>query len=153
MNTEELIVKTKEIEEKQDKILKEKLHKTGRLVFEIYKLSARLSEALPHVFNLELFQNRSARISFKNSDFSYSVYASYEKTLELVYRGKYKFTYREINLDGAETGAWQIFLSDVDYKTHAVDIYSATYNLLWWLKNYNTQSDLRYKDMIEDLEK
>ena len=137
-----------EIIEKQEKEMKEGLHKVGKLIYAIHEKSIKLSKCLPNVFQQHLYPGSG--ISFKNNDFSYSVDLQLGQFIELTYKGKYNFTYREIKKD--ESSNWEICLSDLDDNVTAVDIYTTVWNLLEWLNNYSTQNNERIKDIIERLE-
>ena len=133
-----------EIREKQEKEMKEGLHKVGKLIYAIYEKTIKLSKCLPTVFE---------NVSFKNNDFSYSVDLHLGQSITLTYHGKYNltyFTYREIKKD--ENSNWEICLCDLDDNVTALDIYSTVWNLLQWLNNYSSQNEERIKDMIERLE-
>lgn len=137
-----------EIIEKQEKEMKEGLHKVGKLIYTIHEKSIKLSRCLPNVFQQHLYPGNGT--SFKNNDFSYSVDLNLGQSITLTYHGKYNFTYREIKKD--ENSNWEICLSDLDDKVTAVDIYTTVWNLSEWLNNYSTQNEERVKDIIESLE-
>lgn len=137
-----------EIIEKQEKEMKEGLHKVGKLIYAIHEKSIKLSKCLPNVFHQHLYPGNG--VSFKNNDFSYSVGLHLNQSIELTYKGKYNFTYREIKKD--ENSDWEICLSDLDDKVTATDIYTTVWNLLEWLNNYSSQNEERIKDIIERLE-
>jgi len=137
-----------EIIEKQEKEMKEGLHKVGKLIYAIHEKSIKLSKCLPNVFQPHLYPGNGT--SFKNNDFSYSVDLHLNQSIELTYKGKYNFTYREIKKD--ENSDWEICLSDLDDKVTATDIYTTVWNLLEWLNNYSSQNENRIKDIIESLE-
>ena len=137
-----------EIIEKQEKEMKEGLHKVGKLIYSIHEKSFKLSKCLPNVFQQHLYPGNGT--SFKNNDFSYSEDLHLDKSITLTYHGKYNFTYREIKKD--ENLDWEICLTDLDDKVTAVDIYSTVWNLLEWLNNYSSQNEERIKDIIRGLE-
>ena len=137
-----------DIIQKQEKEMKEGLHKVGKLIYAIHEKSIKLSKCLPNVFQQHLFPGNGT--SFKNKDFSYSVDLHLEQSITLTYHGKYNFTYREIKKD--ENSDWEICLTDLDDKVTAVDIYSTVWNLLEWLNNYSSQNEERIKAIIEKLE-
>ena len=137
-----------DIIQKQEKEMKEGLHKVGKLIYVIHEKSIKLSKCLPNVFQQHLYPGNGT--SFKNKDFSYSVDLHLEQSITLTYHGKYNFTYREIKKD--ENSDWEICLTDLDDKVTAVDIYSMVWNLLEWLNNYSSQNEERIKAIIEKLE-
>ena len=137
-----------DIIQKQEKRMKEGLHKVGKLIYTIHEKSSKLSKCLPNVFHQHLYPGNG--VSFKNNDFSYSVDLHLEQSITLTYHGKYNFTYREIKKD--ENSDWEICLTDLDDKVTAVDIYSTVWNLLEWLNNYSSQNEKRIKNIIERLE-
>ena len=132
----------------QEKAMQEGLHKVGKLIYAIHEKSFKLSKCLPNVFQQHLYPGNGT--SFKNYDFSYSVDLHLDKSIELIYHGKYNFTYREIKKD--ENSDWEICLTDLDDKVTAMDIYSTVWNLLEWLNNYSSQNEARIKSIIEGLE-
>lgn len=137
-----------EIIEKQEKDMKESLHKVGKLIYAIHEKSLELSKCLPSVFRKHLYPYNGT--SFKNDNFSYSVELHLNQSITLTYKGKYNFTYREIKK--SKDSNWEICLSDLDDNVTAVDIYTTVWNLLEWLNNYASQNEERTKDMIERLE-
>ena len=137
-----------EIIEEQEKEMKEGLHKVGKLIYAIHEKSIKLSKCLPNVFHQHLYPGNG--VSFKNNDFSYSEDLHLGQSIELTYKGKYNFTYREIKKD--ESSKWEICLSDLDDNVTATDIYTTVWNLLEWLNNYSSQNEERIKDIIERLE-
>jgi len=141
-------VAVSEIIEKQEKEMKEGLHKVGKLIYAIHEKSIKLSKCLPNVFQQHLYPENG--VSFKNNDFSYSVDLHLGQSITLTYHGKYNFTYREIKKD--ENSNWEICLSDLDDNVAARDIYSTVWNLSEWLDNYSSQNENRIKNMIEILE-
>lgn len=148
MNHTQYVETIHEIIEKQEKEMKEGLHKVGKLIYAIHEKSIKLSRCLPNVFQQHLYPGNGT--SFKNNDFSYSVDLNLGQSITLTYHGKYNFTYREIKKD--ENSNWEICLSDLDDKVTAVDIYTTVWNLSEWLNNYSTQNEERVKDIIERLE-
>ena len=137
-----------EVIEKQEKEMKEGLHKVGKHIYSIFEKSMALSKCLPNVFHQHLYPGNG--VSFKNNDFSYSVDSHLNQSITLIYKGKYNFTYREIKKD--ENSNWEICLSDLDDKVTAVDIYTTVWNLLEWLNNYSSQNEERIKVIIDGLE-
>ena len=133
---------------RQAKEMEEGLHKVGKSVYRIHEKSMQLSKCLPNVFQQHLYPGTV--VSFKNNDFSYSVDLHLNQSIELTYKGKYNFTYREIKKD--ENSNWEICLSDLDDNVTAVDIYTTVWNLLEWLNNYSSQNEERIKDIIKGLE-
>ena len=134
--------------EKQEKEMKEGLHKVGKLIYAIHEKSVKLSNCLPNVFHQHFYPGNGT--SFKNDDFCYSEDLHLDQSITLDYKGKYNFTYREIKKD--ENSNWEICLTDLDDKVTAVDIYTTVSNLLEWLNNYSSQNENRIKDIIEALE-
>lgn len=137
-----------DIIQKQEKEMKEGLHKVGKLIYTIHEKSCKLSKCLPNVFQQHLYPGSG--VFFKTNDFSYSVDLHLEQSITLTCHGKYNFTYREIKKD--ENSDWEICLTDLDDKVTAVDIYTTVWNLLEWLNNYSSQNEKRIKDIIEQLE-
>ena len=147
MDTDSFLTAVDDIITKQEKEMQEGLHKVGKLVYKIYEKSVTLHKCLPNAFQQATYLGG---ISFKNNDFSYSVDLLLGQSIELTFKGKYTFTYSEINKDKSPN--WEICLSDLDDKVTAVDIYSTVWNLLEWLNNYSSQNEERIKDIIEKLE-
>ena len=137
-----------DIIQKQEKEMKEGLHKVGKLIYTIHEKSCKLSKCLPNVFQQHLYPGSG--VSFKNNDFSYSVDLYLDQSITLTYHGKYNFTYRETKKD--KNSDWEICLSDLDDNITGVDIYTTVWNLLEWLNNYSSQNEKRIKDIIEQLE-
>ena len=148
MNNSQVVETLSDILNRQAKEMEEGLHKVGKFVYRIHEKSIQLSKCLPHVFQQHLYPEYGT--SFKNNDFSYSVNLHLNQSIELTYKGKYNFTYREIKKD--ESSNWEICLSDLDDKATAVDIYTTVWNLLEWLNNYSSQNEERVKSIIERLE-
>lgn len=134
--------------QKQEKEMKEGLHTVGKFIYAIHEKSSKLSKCLPNVFQQHLYPGSG--VSFKNSDFSYSVDLHLDQSITLTYHGKYNFTYREIKKD--KNSDWEICLTDLDDNVTGVDIYTTVWNLLEWLNNYSSQNEKRIKDIIEQLE-
>lgn len=148
MNCSEHTKTLSEIIEKQEKEMKDGLHKVGKFTYTIFEESIKLSKCLPHVFRQYLYPGNG--VSFTNDDFSYSVDLQVGQSIELTYKGKHNFTYREIKRD--ENSTWKIYLCDLDDNVNASDIYSIVWNLLQYIKNYSTQNEERIKNIIENLE-
>lgn len=148
MNNSQVVETLSDILNRQANEMEEGLHKVGKFVYRIYEKSMQLSKCLPNVFQQHFYPENGT--SFKNNDFSYSVNLHLNQSIELTYKGKYNFTYREIKKD--ESSNWEICLSDLDDKVTAVDIYTTVWNLLEWLNNYSSQNEERVKSIIERLE-
>ena len=148
MNNVASVATLNDIIQKQEKEMKEGLHKVGKLIYTIHKKSFKLSKCLPNVFQQHLYPGSG--VSFKNNDFSYSVDLYLDQSITLTYHGKYNFTYREIKKD--KNSDWEICLTDLDDNVTGVDIYTTVWNLLEWLNNYSSQNEKRIKDIIEQLE-
>ena len=148
MNDTQFVEAIDKIIEKQEKEMKEGLHKVGKLIYAIHEKSVKLSKCLPDTFHEHFYPGNGT--SFKNDDFRYSEDLHLGESITLDYKGKYNFIYREIKND--ENSNWEICLSDLDDKVTALDIYATVSNLLEWLDNYCSQNENRIKDIIEALE-